>query len=979
MKKNLLHLRRHIMSGVIMATALLSATTASAVDPCSMTTSMSGGQRAQNGGTHDIAGGFNYEMWTNSGNNASMEYTSQEGMFQFKANWNNPDDLLCRIGLYWGTGPKPSQLDGDLHCEFNYEIGQGSSGGGYNYIGIYGWTKVPNEVEYYIVENTFFGSTSKQQGLYYGANSRGTYSLDGDTYEVFTGTRTGPSISGNSTFTQVFAVRKSTRKCGHISISEHMREWEKRGWVTLGQLYDCKFLCEVGSGSGSFDLKYGNVWIGDSEYVVTPPEPTEPEEPYKGVISIPGVIEAENYDKGGNRFGYYDTDDKNEGGEYRNDGVDIEKGGTGYAIGHTTTDEWLKYTVKVEESGKYDFYANTSNGINDVEIIVELDDKSLCTITGDGNGGNDWDTYNVISKKSVNLSAGEHTLKIKYGTTYCNIDYLEIVKEGETPTHGGGDQPCTDCDQPCTDCGTQPITGGASSFFDENGAYFGPDCDNGKQLTGAYYTGDYTSPFKTYLGKSDEEIQSKLDKMWQHYFENGSNKVYTDKGNGEAYILDTGNNDVRSEGMSYGMMICVQTNHKDEFAKLWKFAKNHMWHNPSSGGDGYFSWQVGTDGGVKDRGCAPDGEMYFMMSLLFAANRWNDAGYMSDAQAILKACWKGNDQSLFNEQQKVVTFQPSYGNKDFSDPSYDLPAFVDLFSRWSTTNNNTWKQAAEATRNHLYKSSNSKSGLFTDYNNFDGTPKSVDFNSNSHRYMYDAMRCAMNFGMDYYLFGADATRQEEMARRIIDFFESDNYQHGRFDWDGSNPGESYTLGETGANAVACYALIGNSKYQDIVKKNFKKAWDANLMTGQWRYYDGLVHYLSMLHLCGSFKIWKPAPDVKTKTVEASEYNGVSYTEETTIDSFEDCQLYKVTIKPSMSQVADLQAEGISLYPNPASNNFSINSKEAIETISIINMMGQVVYSQAGADEIQINLAAGTYLVKVITVNGEIQVLKLQVK
>ena len=977
MEKRILHLRRHIMSGVIMAAAFLSATTASAVDPCSMTTSMSGGQRAQNGGTHDIAGGFNYEMWTNSGNNASMEYAAQEGMFQFKANWNNPDDLLCRIGLYWGTGPKPSQLDGDLHCDFNYEIGQGSSGGGYNYIGIYGWTKAPNEVEYYIVENTFFGSTSKQQGLYYGANSRGTYSLDGDTYEVFTGTRTGPSISGNSTFTQVFAVRKSIRKCGHISISEHMREWEKRGWVTLGQLYDCKFLCEVGSGSGSFDLKYGNIWIGDSEYVVTPPEPTEPEEPYNGVINIPGVIEAENYDKGGNRFGYYDTDDKNEGGEYRKDGVDIEKGGTGYAIGHTTTDEWLKYTVKVAESGKYDFYANTSNGINDVVINVELDDKSLCKIEGDGNGGNDWDTYNIISKKSVSLSAGEHTLKIKFGTTYCNIDYLEIVKEGETPTHGGGDQPCTDCDQPCTDCGTQPVITGASSFFDENGAYFGPDCDD-TNYKGAYYTGDYTSPFKTYLGKTDDEIQGKLDQLWKHYFQ-GSNSVYTDKGNGEAYILDTGNNDVRSEGMSYGMMICVQTNHKDEFKKLWAFAKNHMWHNPSSGGDGYFSWQVGTDGGVKDRGCAPDGEMYFMMSLLFAANRWNDAGYMSDAQAILKACWKGNDQSLFNEQQKVVTFQPSYGNKDFSDPSYDLPAFVDLFSRWSTTNNNTWKQAAKATRDHLYKSSNKSSGLFSDYNNFDGTPKAVDFNQNSQKYMYDAMRCAMNFGMDYYLFGADANRQEEMAKRIIDFFEQDNYQHARFNWDGSNPSESYTLGETGANAVACYALIGNNNYQDIVKKNFKKAWDASLMTGQWRYYDGLVHYLAMLHLCGSFKIWKPQPNIKEKTVEASEYLGVTYDKETTIDSFEDCQLYKVTIKPSMSNVEDLQAEGISLYPNPASNSFSINSKEAIESISVINMMGQVVYAQAGADEIQINLAAGTYLVKVITANGEVQVLKLQVK
>ena len=242
------------------------------VNPCQMNTSMSGGQNAQNGGTHDIGNsGFNYEMWTQSSNggSASMQYTAEKGKFQFKANWNNPDDLLVRIGLYWGqqgTTPKYTELNGDLHCDFNFDYS--GTGGGYNYIGIYGWTRTPNEVEYYIVENTFFGSTQQQQGLYWDARngSKGTYTMDGDTYELLVGTRTGSSISGNSTFTQVYAVRKTARKCGHISVSAHMREWSKKG-VTLGQLYDCKFLCEAGGGSGSFDMKYGNIWIGESEYV----------------------------------------------------------------------------------------------------------------------------------------------------------------------------------------------------------------------------------------------------------------------------------------------------------------------------------------------------------------------------------------------------------------------------------------------------------------------------------------------------------------------------------------------------------------------------------------------------------------------------------------------------------------------------------------------------------------------------------------
>ena len=398
-------------------------------------------------------------------------------------------------------------------------------------------------------------------------------------------------------------------------------------------------------------------------------------------------------------------------------------------------------------------------------------------------------------------------------------------------------------------------------YFDANGAYYGPATD-ADAYSGAYYTGRYVSPFKTFLGKTDTEIQEKLDQLWNHYFKGDNNqKVYYETGSKEAYILDVNNNDVRSEGMSYGMMLCVQTNHKEEFDKLWHFAKSHMWHNPSNGGDGYFSWQCNTDGSVRDQGCAPDGDIYFMMSLLFAANRWHDEGYMKDAQAILKACWKGNGASLFSEQSYIVVFQPTPGNNSWSDPSYSLPAYVDLFSRWSTTNQDKWKKATSATRDHLYKSSNTTSGLFSDYNNFDGTPHSVSFNSSATKYMYDAMRCAMNFGMDYYLFGADAERQTEMAQRLIDFFESDGYKHARFNWDGSNPSETYTLGEKGCNAVACYALIGKDGYEDKVWTNLSMAWNAVPMTGQYRYYDGMVHYLAMLHLCGAFKIWKPITDV----------------------------------------------------------------------------------------------------------------------
>ena len=164
----------------------------------------------------------------------------------------------------------------------------------------------------------------------------------------------------------------------------------------------------------------------------------------------------------------------------------------------------------------------------------------------------------------------------------------------------------------------------------------------------------------------------------------------------------------------------------------------------------------------------------------------------------------------------------------------------------------------------------------------------------------------------------------------------------------------------------------------------KNAWNASLQTGQYRYYDGLVHYLAMLHLCGSFKIWKEAPkSILTKTVEANEYNGVTYDKETTIDSFEDCKLYKVTIKPTSGPstgVEDVEnSDAIVLMPNPAENFFVVKSAKEISSIELINVVGQTVYNQANGDMVQINVPAGAYIVKVTTADGNVSTQRLIVK
>jgi oligosaccharide reducing-end xylanase len=206
----------------------------------------------------------------------------------------------------------------------------------------------------------------------------------------------------------------------------------------------------------------------------------------------------------------------------------------------------------------------------------------------------------------------------------------------------------------------------------------------------------------------------------------------------------------------------------------------------------------------------------------------------------------------------------------------------------------------------------SQSGLCSDYSNFDGTPHYA-FSDNSTKYAFDAIRCPMNYGMDSYLFGVDMERQTKIAKVITDFFERDGYQHGHFNWDGTSGYGDFTIGQAGANAVATYALLEEEDYKDLVKKVLQKAWDSKPIVGSQRYYDGLVHYLAMLHLTGNFKIWKEKPEMEAVTVDSNAYNGVTYDSATTFNSFESCKLYEVTVTGKKAAPApDTIVDGVAM-------------------------------------------------------------------
>ena len=91
------------------------------------------------------------------------------------------------------------------------------------------------------------------------------------------------------------------------------------------------------------------------------------------------------------------------------------------------------------------------------------------------------------------------------------------------------------------------------------------------------------------IGISRKEIEERLESVVRTFFYDETERIYHEAPDGMGYLVDTGNNDARTEGMSYGMMICVQLDMKEEFDRIWKWAKTYMYMEEGEN-EGYFAW-----------------------------------------------------------------------------------------------------------------------------------------------------------------------------------------------------------------------------------------------------------------------------------------------------------------------------------------------------------------------------------------------------
>ena len=105
------------------------------------------------------------------------------------------------------------------------------------------------------------------------------------------------------------------------------------------------------------------------------------------------------------------------------------------------------------------------------------------------------------------------------------------------------------------------------------------------------------------MGIPEDAVNKRLEEI-KHQFFYGEDSFYHETGADMAYLEDTGNFDARTEGMSYGMMICVQLGMKEEFDRIWKWAKTYMYMETGEN-EGYFAWSCGTYGTRNADGTGP--------------------------------------------------------------------------------------------------------------------------------------------------------------------------------------------------------------------------------------------------------------------------------------------------------------------------------------------------------------------------------------
>ncbi|NNE71026.1 MAG: carbohydrate-binding protein [Rhodothermales bacterium] len=148
--------------------------------------------------------------------------------------------------------------------------------------------------------------------------------------------------------------------------------------------------------------------------------------PYSGsAATVPGRIEAERYDRGGEGLAYHDTETANIGLAFRPDeGVDIEGANQGaFDVYWIVAGEWIEYTIQVDRDGLFDIlpYVATVPGFGSFRVLIDGEDVSGSKrVTSTGG----WQFWRAVPVRNVPMEAGEHILRFEFDSETDKTGWL---------------------------------------------------------------------------------------------------------------------------------------------------------------------------------------------------------------------------------------------------------------------------------------------------------------------------------------------------------------------------------------------------------------------------------------------------------------------------------------------------------------------------------------------------------------------------
>jgi oligosaccharide reducing-end xylanase len=367
----------------------------------------------------------------------------------------------------------------------------------------------------------------------------------------------------------------------------------------------------------------------------------------------------------------------------------------------------------------------------------------------------------------------------------------------------------------------------------------------------------YPNPFKDWLGKTDAEITARVTGAFNQLFHGdlATEAIYIPVATDQAQIYDFYHQDIRTEGIGWGMIIAVELDKRDEFDRLWRFSKNEL-QIQTGPNKGYFNSSCDTESG-KAPCLDPFGMEQYLTALLFAHGRWGNTGaidYAGDTIGLLDLMRHKQDANggivegvtdVFDAETALPFDFPHKSAAGRSRPSVAMPAYYELWAQ--ATGDSFWTRAAVASREYWKRSvSKSNNGLLPVRATFEG-----DAVSGSDSFQPEAYRAQINIALDEIWFARDPWTRE-VADRVLGFFTRKGFENYgtsyELDGDVLNPAREPSLISTNGITAGASTAVDRNRYVQAV-------WDQMLPIGPIRYYQGIVHMLALLVLSGNYRIW----------------------------------------------------------------------------------------------------------------------------